>query len=146
MCSRLARPKSDEAVNVTTPSAEQLSEVWARYGLSMTVRVGADRVLMRARLLPQLLLAMLPASLAKPAEALVSRRRAIGAEEVPVQAWLGDAEVALSELANLQIGDVILLDANVTGAGYLALPDGRHLAQIRLGSASGWRAVSVVGK
>jgi hypothetical protein len=41
---------------------------------------------------------------------------------------------------------VILLDANVTGAGYLSLPDGRQLAQIRLGSAAGRRAVSVVGK
>jgi flagellar motor switch protein FliM len=63
-----------------------------------------------------------------------------------VQAWLGDADVALSDLAKLQVGDVILLEANVTDGGYLALPDGRQLAQIRLGSASGRRAVSVVGK
>jgi flagellar motor switch protein FliM len=55
-------------------------------------------------------------------------------------------EVSLSELANLQVGDVILLEANLSGAGHLALSDGRQLAQIRLGSAAGHRAVSVIGK
>jgi len=146
LCLRLTRARSHEAVNVTTLHGERLSHVWARYGLSVTVRCGADRALMRIRLFPELLLAMLPSSAVKHEEPLASRRSAIGTEAVPVQAWLGDAEVALSELARLQIGDVILLDANVAGAGYLSLPDGRQLAQIRLGSAAGRRAVSVVGK
>lgn len=146
LCSRLARSNSSEALNVTTLQAEKVSQVWARYGLSVTVRIGADRVLLRARLFPSLLLAMLPSAGVKPNEPLVSRRSAIGTEAVPVLAWLGDADVALSDLAKLQIDDVILLDANVTDGAYLTLPDGRQLAQIRLGSESGRRAVSVVGK
>lgn len=146
LCLRLTRARSHETVNVTTLQGEKLSHAWGRYGLSVTVKCGADRALMRARLFPELLLSMLPSSPVKHEEPLASRRSAIGTEAVPVQAWLGDAEVALSELASLQIGDVILLDANVTGAGYLSLPDGRQLAQIRLGSAAGRRAVSVVGK
>jgi hypothetical protein len=146
LCSRLGRSNSSEPVNVTTLQGEKLSQVWARYGLSVTVRMGTDRVLMRARLFPSLLLAMLPSATVKLSEPLISRRNAIGTEAVPVQAWLGDADVALSDLAKLQIGDVILLEANVTDGGYLALPDGRQLAEIRLGSASGRRAVSVVGK
>ncbi|MFC4312685.1 FliM/FliN family flagellar motor switch protein [Steroidobacter flavus] len=146
LCLRLARSNSGEPVNVAALQGEKLSQVWARYGLSVTVRIGTDRVLMRARLFPSLLLAMLPSTGVKPGEPLVSRKSAIGTEAVPVHAWLGEADVALSDLAKLQIGDVILLEANVTDGGYLALPDGRQLAQIRLGSASGRRAVSVVGK
>lgn len=146
LCLRLSRARSNEAVNVTTLQADKLSQVWGRYAVSVTVKCGADRALLRARVFPELLLAMLPSSTTRHEEPLSSRRSAIGTEAVPVHAWLGDAEVALSELASLQIGDVILLDANVTGAGYLALPDGRQLAQIRLGSADGRRAVSVVGK
>lgn len=146
LCSRLARSDSSDALHVTTLQGERLAQVWARYGLSVTVRIGADRVLMRARLFPSLLLAMLPSAGIKPSEPLMSRRSAIGTEAVPVLAWLGEADVALSDLAKLQINDVILLDANVTDGGYLALPDGRQLAQIRLGSESGRRAVSVVGK
>jgi hypothetical protein len=146
LCSRLARSNASDAVNVTTLQADELSRAWARYGLSVTVKAGTDRALLRARLFPSLLLGMLPASNVKPIEPLVSRRNAIGIEAVPVLAWLGAADVALSDLAKLQTGDVILLEANVTDGGYLALPDGRQLAQIRLGSASGQRAVSVVGK
>jgi len=146
LCSRLARMRPGATGNLTTLQGEPLAQMWARYGLSVTVRVGAERVVMRGRLFPELVLAMSPVIAAEPAEPLVSRRRAIGVESVLVNAWLGEAEVALSELANLRAGDVILLDANVTSAGYLALPDGRPLAKIRLGSASGRRAVSVVGQ
>lgn len=146
LCARLARQTFKEAVNVTKLQGEKLSQVWARFGLSVTLKMGPDRVLMRARLFSPLLLAMLPSSAIEPSEPLVSRRTAIGTEPVPVHAWLGEAEVALSELASLQTGDVILLDGDMADAGYLALPDGRRLAQIRLGSASGRRAVSVIGK
>lgn len=145
LCSRLARATATD-VNVTSVPGEKLSQAWSQYGLTVLVKTVGERVLLRARLFPELLQAMLPAQAVKPTESLVSRRNAIGIETVPVQAWLGQATVSLGELASLRIGDVILLDANVNGAGHLALPDGRELAQIRLGSAAGKRAVSVVGK
>lgn len=146
LCVRLARAKATTGVNVTPLAAEKMSQAWGQYGLTVTVKGAGERVLLRARLSPELLAAMLPSQAPKTAEPLVSRRSAIGIETVAVNAWLGEAEVSLGELANLQVGDVILLETNLSGAGHLALPDGRELAKIRLGSAAGRRAVSVIGK
>jgi flagellar motor switch/type III secretory pathway protein FliN len=146
LCLRLTHAKAAERVNVATLPAEKLPQTWGQYGLTITVKAAGGRALMRARLFPELLMAMLPSQIVKPTEPLSSRRSAIGIEPVAVQAWLGEAEVSLDELAKLQIGDVIVLEATVSSAGHLALPDGRELAQIRLGSTAGKRAVSVVGK
>ena len=145
LCSRLARAKAKD-VKVASLPAEKLPQTWGQYGLTVLVKTVGERVLLRARLFPELLQTLLPPSAVKPTDPLISRRDAIGIEPVPVQAWLGQAEVSLGELASLQIGDVILLEASVSAAGHLALPDGRELAQIRLGSAAGKRAVSVIGK
>lgn len=146
LCSRLTRAKAASAVDITSLSADKLPQVWGQYGLTVTIKTASERVLLRARMFPELLQALLPPQAGKPAEALVSRRSAIGAEPVAVNAWLGEVEVTLDELASLQVGDVLLLAADVNGAGHLSLPDGRELAQIRLGSAAGRRAVSVIGK
>jgi flagellar motor switch/type III secretory pathway protein FliN len=145
LCQRVVRVKSNEAMTAAL-AGDNLARGWGDYGLTVTVKTGVDRVLLRLRLLPQLLLAMLPSEAAKPTDVLTSRRNAIGNESVAVQAWLGDAEVTLGELAALQIGDVILLDTSVSGTGQLTLPDGRAIAPVCLGSAAGHRAVSVVGK
>lgn len=146
LCLRLARAKDGIGANVTELSSEKLPQTWGQYGLTVIVKSVGERVLLRARLFPELLVAMLPCPSSKAAEPLPSRRNAIGVETVGVQAWLGEAEVSLGELANLQVGDVILLEATLNGAGHLALSDGRQLAQIRLGSAAGQRAISVTGK
>lgn len=145
LCQRIARAKSIEAMTIAPLAGDHLSRAWSAYGLTVTLKL-SDRVLLRLRMFPQLLLAMLPNQGIKPMDPLTSRRSAIGNEKVDVQAWLGEAEVTLGELANLQLGDVILLDTNISGAGLLALPDGRQIAPVRLGSAAGHRAVSVVGK
>lgn len=145
-CRRLAGAKPVEALTMAPLAGNTLLRAWNEYGLTVTLRIGVDRVLLRLRVLPQLLLAMLPNQAAKSMSPLTSRRSAISDEKVAVQAWLGDAEVTLGELANLQLGDVVLLDTSVAGAGHLALPDGRHIASVHLGSAAGHRAVSVVGK
>jgi flagellar motor switch/type III secretory pathway protein FliN len=146
LCQRIARAKSTEAMTIAPLAGDNLARAWSAYGLTITLKLSADRVLLRLRMFPQLLLAMLPSQGIKPMDPLTSRRSAIGNEKVDVQAWLGEAEVTLGELANLQLGDVILLDTNISGAGHLALPDGRQIAPVRLGSAAGHRAVSVVGK
>lgn len=145
LCLRMIRVKAADAVDVSAVQGEKLAQAWNRYGLGVTVKAG-ERVLMRARLSPQLLLSLLPPSAHQTLEPLSSRRTAIGTEQVAVAAWLGEAEVALGELANLQVGDVILLDANVTDSGHLTLQDGRSVARIRLGSAAGRRAMSVMGR
>lgn len=146
LCQRLASIKSAEGISVRSCQGDALAQLWSRNGWTVTFKTAGDRVLMWARLSPRLLLAMLPVQAAKPAEPLASRRSAIGEEIVGVQAWLGEAEVALADLTTLRVGDVILLDASIEGAGHLALSDGRPLAGIRLGSVVGRRAVSVIGK
>ena len=146
LCLRLSEPAAAERMSVHAYQADKLAQAWGRYGCTVTLKTAADRVLLSARLSPQLLLAMLPTPGNKSTEPVASRRSAIGEEVVDVHAWLGEAEVTLADLTTLQIGDVILLQASVNGAGYLALPDGRQLASIRLGRVAEQRAVNVVGK
>lgn len=146
LCLQLSEPAAMERSSVHAYQGDKLAQAWSRYGCTVTVKTAAERVLFSMRLSPQLLLAMLPAQAAKPADPVASRRSAIGEEVVDVHAWLGEAEVTLTDLATLRVGDVILLQASVNGAGYLALPDGRQLAAIRLGRVGERRAVNVVGK
>ncbi len=146
LCLQLSEPAATARASVRAYQSDKLAQAWSRYGCTMTIKTAADRVLLSARLSPQLLLAMLPASTTKSADPIASRRSAIGEEVVDVHAWLGEAEVTLSDLATLRVGDVIVLQASVNGAGYLALPDGRQLAPIRVGRVAERRAVNVVGK
>lgn len=146
LCLRMSEAAAAERLSVHAYQGDKLAQAWGRYGCTVTLKTAADRVLLSARLSPQLLLAMLPAPVVKSAEPVASRRSAIGEEVVGVHAWLGEAEVTLADLTTLRVGDVILLEASVNGVGYLALPDGRQLASIRLGRAADRRAVNVVGK
>lgn len=146
LCLRLSEPAAAERPSVHAYQGDKLAQAWSRYGCTVTFKTAADRVLLSARLSPQLLLAMLPSAGAKSAEPVATRRSAIGEEAVDVHAWLGEAEVTLADLTTLRVGDVILLQASVNGAGYLALPDGRQLASIRLGRVADRRAVNVIGK
>lgn len=146
LCLRLADASSAEGITVHPCHGDGLAQRWSRHGWTVTFKTAGDRVLLWARLSPQLLHAMLPTQAPKPVESLISRRNAIGEEVVSVQAWLGEAEVQLTDLATLRVGDVILLDTSVEGAGRLTLADGRQVAGIRLGSVVGRRAVSVIGR
>lgn len=146
LCSRMSECVAAERIGVRAYHGDRLANAWSRNGCTVTFKTAADRALLWARVSPQLLLAMLPVSSTKSTDSLASRRSAIGEEVVDVHAWLGEAEVTLSDLTTLQVGDVVLLQASVNGAGYLALPDGRQLASIRLGRAGGQRAVNVIGK
>lgn len=146
LCVRMSEPVAAERPSVHAYQGDKLAHAWGRNACTVTVKTAADRVLLWARLSPQLLLAMLPAPVSKSAEPVESRRSAIGDEVVDVHAWLGSAEVTLADLTTLQVGDVILLEANVNGAGYLALSDGRQLGAIRLGRVAEQRAVTVLSK
>lgn len=144
LCVRLASPSAAEGISAHSCHSDGLAQRWSCNGWSVTVKAAGDRVLMWARFSARLLLATLPAQPAKSAEPLSSRRSAIGEEVVDVHAWLGEAEVQLADLATLRVGDVILLDASVEGAGRLTLSGGQQIAGIRLGSVLGQRAVSAV--
>jgi hypothetical protein len=144
LCIHLADPGAAEGINVHSCQGDGLAQRWSCNGWTVTFKTAGERVLLWARLSPRLLLSMLPPQTAKPVEPLNSRRSAIGEEVVGVQAWLGEAEVQLADLATLRVGDVILLNTSVEGAGRLTMSDGQQVAGIRLGSVVGRRAVSVI--
>lgn len=149
LCVQIGRAalKNDlgDDLSVTLVSAErtQRDPLQGRT-LQVIVRSNPDRPAVRLQLFPTFVAALLPSSRHKASEPLASRRGAVATQSIALQAVLGEAEVALAELARLQVGDVILLNTLVSGSAQLSLPDGRVLAQARLGSSDGRRAVSAM--
>jgi len=76
-------------------------------------------------------------------ERLTRRAGAIDAECVRIEAFLGEAEVSLQELASLRPGHVIVLNQPLSQPGYLAMHDGRRLANVSVGTSDASRAVIV---
>lgn len=76
-------------------------------------------------------------------ERLTRRTGAIDQERVRVEAFLGEAEVSLQELATLRPGHVIVLNQPLSQPGYLAMHDGRRLANVAVGTSDVSRAVIV---
>ncbi len=111
---------------------------------SATVRFGQEaefRVLLHISLLEVLA----PPSVKSVAEPpLQPRRQAITEEVLRLEAWLGDTEVSLQELADLSCGDVIVLQKTLRDPGYLTTDTGARVGDIVLGCSGSCRAVSVV--
>lgn len=76
-------------------------------------------------------------------ERLTRRAGAIDDEHVRIEAFLGEAEVSLQELACLKPGHVIVLNQPLSQPGYLAMHDGRRLASVSVGASDVSRAVIV---
>jgi flagellar motor switch/type III secretory pathway protein FliN len=74
--------------------------------------------------------------------ALESRRAAIGANTVEVRAMVGEASMPVSELAELALDDVLVLDQPLSGPVTLVAPEsGTVIATGNLGRAGARRAV-----
>lgn len=145
LCVQIGRAARIDDLSVTVCSAERTQrEPLSSRTLQVIIRSSPDRPAVRLQLFASFVAALLPSSRPKSSEPLASRRNAISMQTLALQAVLGESEVALAELARLQVGDVILLDTLVSGTAQLSLPDGRLLAQARLGSSDGRRAVSVM--
>lgn len=85
-----------------------------------------------------------PPNAKPPMPSLQTRRSAIGEEVLRLEAWLGDGEVSLQELAELSCGDVIVLQKALTEPGYLTTDAGAQVGNFVLGCAGTSRAISVV--
>lgn len=75
---------------------------------------------------------------------LSSPREAIGAEYVHLNALLGEAVVALSELQRLSCGDVIRLDRRLGDSIDMQLGDGQPLGTGHLGASGNYRAIQMI--
>jgi flagellar motor switch/type III secretory pathway protein FliN len=126
-------------------SAEMLRELGAARYLRAGITLG-ERTLLIALLSPAFVETVAPRrSAAATAERVERRRAAALIESVAVEALLGNAEVTVSELAALALGDVIVLDRKLTDAGDLSVRNGERIGDITLGQLDGRRAVQIRG-
>lgn len=136
LCSRLTR--RDGIVDVSFGPSPQTS----MYSLDATLRCDSGRALLRFRFSANLLFAVLPKARPTPSAGLATRRSAIAEEPVHIEAWLGETEVTLAELAKLQMGDVLLLSTSLAGAAHLSVLDETSKIPLRIGRVGQHRAVS----
>ena len=93
--------------------------------LAVTIQMGSSRAKTTLLLTSRFVELLVPPRSAERASSAVARRRpAIAEERVSMEAVLGDAEVSLRDLAQLALGDVIVLDRTLRAGGRLTMPDG----------------------
>lgn len=77
---------------------------------------------------------------------LSPRRAALGQGEMRVELSLGEAELTLSELAGIAVGDVLALDIRHQDPLQLRGPEGNSLCKVHLGRVGQQMAVQVISK
>jgi flagellar motor switch/type III secretory pathway protein FliN len=96
---------------------------------------------------PHLVAATLPPQAAfRHDERVESRRVAIAEETVAVEAMLGQTEVSIRDLAQLAVGDVIVMDELLSDSASLQIQGGGRVGRIALGRFDGRRAAQFKGK
>jgi flagellar motor switch/type III secretory pathway protein FliN len=79
-------------------------------------------------------------------ERVEPRKSAVAEQSVGVEAVLGHAEVSIRELAQLAVGDVIVMDEVLSDPGSLQVEGGGRVCRVALGRLDGRRAVQFRGK
>jgi hypothetical protein len=137
---------TDASVDVLGAAQKGAPEAWMSRSMTVEVTFGAARAAVGLVLTPVMVELLAPRGMATVAlDKLSSRRKAIFEEHVRVEAFLGDAEVSLLDLAKLAQGDVIVLDHALGQTGQLLTSEGKSIAKILLGRTGSNRAVSVTG-
>lgn len=75
---------------------------------------------------------------------LASRESAIGNYKASVNVIAGHAELTLSDLANLEVGDVIRLDASVLNPFEVCTAEGLSIAKAHLGIRGDYKAIQLI--
>ncbi|HEY4211211.1 MAG TPA: FliM/FliN family flagellar motor C-terminal domain-containing protein [Steroidobacteraceae bacterium] len=128
----------------TAPIAALLREAETTRFTGVLVTLGDPRAPLVLLSSPQLVSGTLPApSAALREERVERRRRAIADEVVSVEALLGHAEVSVSDVAALAVGDVIILQEDLGANGSIAVRGGGVIAGAMPGQLDGKRAVQV---
>lgn len=91
---------------------------------------------------------LLARPLAKPVSdaALVARNTAIAPSRVGLEIILGQAELSLSALAGIAVGDVLRLDARYRDPVLAVTTDGKPLLKAHLGTQGNIKAIQIVEK
>jgi hypothetical protein len=141
----LTRAKaSDAVVDVLPPTQRVPATARGSRSVCANVSLGTTKGVVTLVLMPALVeLFGLHRTAMLPQDGLSRRHAAIREECVRVEAVLGSVEVTLLDLANLAVGDVIVLDQPLGQAGHLATPDGACITKIVLGRTGAQRAVSM---
>jgi|GEM_PF-1818063 len=118
----------------------------ARY-LTASVTLGESRRALSVLLAPTFVEKLVPRPGPPPDAERVERRRSAAASQcVDVDAVLGMAELPVSELAALAVGDVIVLERLLTDAGELFMREGERLGRVAPGRAADKRAIQIKGR
>jgi hypothetical protein len=135
------------------PTVERLCDTTAldlqrRYSalryVSARVTLGESKCPLMFLLSPELIQSSIPGH-ARPAgsEVLERRSAAIADECIGIEALLGEGEVLICDLARLAVGDVIVLDRNLTEPAVLSVRGGGRIAAASPGKVDACRAVQI---
>jgi hypothetical protein len=132
----------------TLGAAEVLRKHATSRYVSASIALGDPRCVLSTLLTPALVekLAPLQAAPVQEPEHVERRRAGVAAESVAVEAVLGNAEVSITELAALAVGDVVVLEQSLTDSAYLAMPGGQRVGAAALGRVEGKRAIQMRGR
>jgi hypothetical protein len=112
-----------------------------------SITLGEAEATFSVALDPLLLAALLPPQVAfKQDERVESRRAAVVEQSVEVEAVLGQTDVSIRDLAQLSVGDVIVMDELLSDSGSFQVEGGGRVGRISFGCIDGRRAVQFKGK
>jgi flagellar motor switch/type III secretory pathway protein FliN len=132
---RVVRVSADEIAAWSRASRAWTLQVKSMAGRGVTVLVGATRLEMLA-----------PARGMPASQRLATLRDAIGENTVSLRAQVGETSLSLTELSELALDDVLVLDQHLTEPVMLVSPvSGAQVAAGNLGRAGPRRAVKVAG-
>jgi hypothetical protein len=136
-----------DLVRIQQGATDVLREYDAARYICVCVTLGDSRCVLDALIAPALAEQLLPTRPPAPDVERVERRRAAAASQlVEVDGLLGYAEVSLSDLAALCVGDVVVLQQSLSEAGSVAVRDGERVAGAAPGRVDGKRAIQIRGK
>jgi flagellar motor switch/type III secretory pathway protein FliN len=146
LLTELCAPVAREPMRVTRLAPDALQD-WSRaaraWTLQVTATAGRDfRMLMSAARVEMLA----PARDMPAASRLAALRDAIGENTVTLRAEVGETQLSLTELSDLALDDVLVLDQHLAEPVTLVSPlSGAPVAAGNLGRAGARRAVKVAG-
>jgi flagellar motor switch/type III secretory pathway protein FliN len=111
------------------------------------ITIGDTRCVLDVLFAPSLVEKLMPQRPPAPdTERVEKRRSAVAAQEIGLDGVLGVAEVSVSELAALCVGDVIVLEQMLADAGAIAVRGGERIGSAALGRVDGKRAIQIKGR
>lgn len=136
-----------ELARIEQSAMDVLREYDVAHYICLCVTLGDARCVVDMLIAPALAEQLLPKRPAAPDAERVERRRAVVASQlVEVDGLLGYAEVPVSDLAALSVGDVVVLQQSLSELGSIAVHGGERLTGAVPGRVDGKRAIQIRGR